>query len=190
MPSDLAAWTLAALQSLPVYKEDVGHPDKPAQLEMISRAVTQAAREARGWSWGTQALIAAELSVIKAETNGSLRIHRNECRPLECDRGRAISLFQLHAVALSDQKLWPSLGFMTYESTLLSAKEASRALVRSRALCAKLPGDPIAMMFTAYAGRGCQLDKWQGWRGRTDTFNRLMRIPMPKVVVESQKQQD
>jgi len=179
--------------------EDKDSPDKPAQVEMIARAVTESAREQRGWSLTKQRLVAAQLSIIENETHGSLRIHRNECLPKECDASfvkgvrtfKAISLFQLHAGGLSDPAIWPTLGFMTFESTKLSAKEASRIFVRSFLYCQarKAPGDPIATAFSAYAGRGCALDKWMGWKARVATYSRLLRIPVPRTqVAESQKQ--
>ena len=191
MSTTLEAWALAAAQSLTVYHEDVGSPEKPAQLEMIASAVTQAARETKGWPLGKKALIAAEFGMIENETFASLRIHRNECNlKKECDayrfrgqlQARAISIFQLHASALSDPSLWPQLGFMTFDSTLLSAKEASRALVRGYRYCAaqKAQGNPIALMYTATAGRGCDLSKWQGWKPRLATYERLLRVVVPK----------
>jgi len=192
MVSPLEAWALAALQTLPVYKEDVGSPEKPAQLVMIAKAITQAALEQKGWQGSRQQLVAAEIGMLDNETHASLRIHRNECGRHECDprlvKGvlvhMAISEFQLHANALSDPNLFPQLGGMTFEATLLSAKEASRVLVRSRGWCAGIPGDPIALMYTAVAGHACQLDKWQGWRARAATYQRVLRVPMPA----SQKQ--
>lgn len=192
----LEAWALAALQSLPVYFEDVGDPEKPAQLEMIAKAITQAAKESKGWQGSKQQLIAAEITILNSESNASLRIHRNECKPRECDprvvKGvrsfRAISIFQLHAQPLSSPEVFPLLGFMTFDSTLLAAKEAARVLIRSRGWCSGSSGDPVSMMFTAYAGRGCQLDRWQGWRSRVATYQRVLRIPMPRD--NSQKQAD
>jgi hypothetical protein len=180
-----------------VYKDDVGSPDKPAQLAMIAKAITQAAREQKGWQGSLQQLIAAEIAVEDNESHASLRVHRNECRDHECDphvvKGfivhNAISIFQLHAKPLSDPALFPKLGFMTFESTLLAAKEASRVLVRSRGWCSGAPGDPIALMFSAYAGQGCQLDRWLGWKARVATYNRVLRVPVPRqATADSQKQ--
>lgn len=184
----LEAWALAALQSLPVYYEDVGNPEKPAQLAMIAKAITQAAKEAKGWRGSRQQLIAAEIAIEDSESNGSLRIHRNECnlKKRECDNGRAISIFQLHVQPLTSPEVWPLLGFMTFDSTLLAAKEASRVLIRARGWCTAAPGDPVAMMFTAYAGKGCQLDRWPGWHKRVATYERVLRVPMPRS--DSQKQ--
>lgn len=178
--------------------EDKDSPEKPAQVEMIARAVTEAAREQRGWPLPKQFLMAAELAIVENETHGSLRIHRNECAPRECDASfakgirtfRAISLFQLHAGGLSDPTIWPTLGFMTFGSTKLSAKEASRIFVRSYLYCQarKAPGDPIATAFSAYAGRGCALDQWTGWKARVATYTRLLRIPVPRdQVAKTQK---
>ena len=191
MTSPLEAWALAALQSLTVYHEDVGNPDKPAQLQTIAQSITEAAREQKGWPLSRQRLAAAEIAIEDNETHASLRIHRNECNlKKECDayrfrgqlQARAISIFQLHASALSDPSLWPQLGFMTFDSTLLSAKEASRALVRGYRYCAaqKAQGNPIALMYTATAGRGCDLSKWQGWKPRLATYERLLRVVVPK----------
>ena len=190
----LEAWALAALQSLVVYHEDVGNPDKPAQLAMIAKAVTEAAREQRGWPLSRQQLVAAEIAIEDNEAHASLRIHRNECnlKKRECDGGRAISIFQLHANALSAPQVWPTLGFMTFESTKLSAKEASRIFVRSYLYCVSTgsSADRIAMAFSAYAGRACQLGKWQGWKARVATYERVLRVPVPKTAVAdgSQKQ--
>lgn len=192
--SQLEAWALAALQSLTPYHEDVGNPEKPAQLAMIAQAVTEAAREQKGWPLSRQRLVAAEIAIGENETHWSLRIHRNECnlKKGECDGGRAISEFQLHANALTAPQVWPTLGFMTFESTKMSAKEASRIFVRSYLYCVstKTPGDLIAQAFTAYAGRGCQLDKWPGWKARVATYERVLRLPVPKAAVaaSSQKQ--
>ncbi len=178
--------------------EDRESPEKPAQVEMIARSVTEAAREQRGWPLSKQRLVAAQLAIIENETHGSLRIHRNECLPKECDATRvkgviefrAISLFQLHAGGLSSPAIWPTLGFMTFESTKLSAKEASRIFVRSYLYCQaqKASGDPVVLGFVAYAGRGCAMDKWSGWRARMATYERMLRIPVPRTqVAESQK---
>lgn len=184
MSTPLEAWALTALQSLTVYHEDVGSSEKPAQLQMVAQAMTEAAREQSGWPLSRQRLVAAEIGIAENETHLSLRIHRNECNleEKECDGGRAISIFQMHANALSSPAVWPTLGFMTFESTKLSAKEAARAFTRAYRYCEAtgLPGDRIAMAYTAYAGRGCQLDKWQGWKPRVATFNRVLRIPVPK----------
>ena len=186
MTTPLEAWALAALQSLPVFHEDVGSPEKPAQLQLYAAAITQAAREQKGAPLSRRDLIAAGITIMYHESRGSLRIHRNECNlaKKECDAGNAISGFQMHAVALSSPDVWPKLGFMTFESTGLAAKESARIFVRMYRYCAStgLPGDKIAMAFVGYAGRGCKLDgKWQGWQARVQTFQRLQRVPMPKA---------
>lgn len=192
MATPLEAWALAALQSLPVFHEDVGSPEKGPQLEMVATAVTEAAAEQKSWPLPKQFLMAAEIAIFQNESNGSLRIHRNECdlKRRECDAGRAISSFQLHAVALSSPDIWPRLGFMTFESTKLSAKEASRVFVRAYHYCSSLglPGDKVAMAFVGYAGRGCKLDgSWQGWHQRMEIYQRVLRIAVPKAS-EAQKQ--
>lgn len=193
MTLPLDAWAIAATEALIHSAEDKGAPEKPAQIQMIAASVTQAAREQRGFPFSKQRLVAAQLAIIENETHGSLRIHRNECnlKKRECDAGRAISPFQLHAVALSSPEIWPSLGFMTFESTLLAAKEATRIFVRSYGYCRaqKASGDPIALAFTAYAGRGCQLEKWQGWRPRMATYERLLRVPVPKQKTDDGQKQ-
>jgi hypothetical protein len=189
MSSPLEAWALAALQSLQVFHEDVGSPEKPAQLQMLSQAVVEAAREQKGWPLSKKQLVASEIAILYSESRGSLRIHRNECnlKKRECDAGRAISSFQLHAVALSSPDVWPKLGFMTFESTKLAAKEATRAFTRMYLYCAATgaPGDRVAMAFVGYAGRGCQLDRWPGYRERMSTYERVLRVPVPTA--ESQK---
>lgn len=188
MSTTLEAWALAALQILPVFHEDVGSPEKETQLAMVAQAITEAVAEQPKRPISKQQLMAADIAIAYHESALSLRIHRNECnlKKGECDEGRAISSFQLQASALSTPSVWPTLGFYEFASTKLSAKEATRAFVRSYWYCrsAGVEGDPIALAFTAYAGRGCQLDKWQGWKVRLQTFNRVLLVPLPR----SQKQ--
>lgn len=188
MTTPLEAWALAALQTLPVFHEDVGAIEKAPQLAMMAQAITEAVAEQPKRPLSKQQLMAADMTIAWHESTLSLRIHRNECdlKKHECDNGRAISSFQLHANALTSTEVWPTLGYFEFASTKLAAKEATRAFVKSYWYCkaAGVEGDPIALAFTAYAGRGCQLDKWQGWRVRLKTFNHLLSVPMPA----SQKQ--
>lgn len=184
MTTTLEAWALAALQTLPVFHEDVGSAEKAPQLAMVAQSIVEAVREHPKPPIARRQLVAADIAIAWHESTLSLRIHRNECnlRKGECDAGRAISSFQLQASALTSPDVWPQLGHFEFASTKLAAKEATRAFVRAYWYChtAGVAGDPIALAFTAYAGRGCQLDKWQGWKARLQTFNRILRVPMPQ----------
>lgn len=186
MSTPLEAWALAALQSLPVFHEDVGSPDKPAQLALYATTMTEAAREQQGAPLSRRERLAVGITIMYHESRGSLRIHRNECnlQKRECDNGLAASSWQLHAVALSSPDVWPRLGFMTFESTKLAAKESARVFARMYRYCEStgLPADRVAMAFVGYAGRGCKLDgKWQGWQARMATYHRVLRVPVPKA---------
>lgn len=148
---------LSVLSSLPVFHEDVGSSDKSSQLEEVASAVYQTSIRVR-WGGDRRELAALLLTIAWHETRLSLRIHAGDCKPLECDRGRSLSLFQLQARSLSNPVFWPALRVRTPESTLFSALEAGRALSRSRNLCRSLyrSGDDwVPYTLGAYAGRGC-----------------------------------
>lgn len=158
------AAVLVALGLLPLAAEDRRpelEPQKSAQYQALAQAMTEAARDRRelafliAWGWH--------------ETAYSLRIHRNECRRWECDRGRARGPWQLHRNGL-DAQSWDKLAGVenAREQALEAALRARRAL-RS---CPTVEG-----AFRHLVGRGCS-SPLPGVDKRVATFRRVIaRLP-------------
>jgi hypothetical protein len=79
-------WCRAAVASLPVFHEDVDAPGKQAELDAIAEAV---ALRSLGAPLPPQTWAALILTVWKHESNLSSRIIAGNCKPKECDAGRA-----------------------------------------------------------------------------------------------------
>ncbi len=87
------------------------------------------------------------------ETRLALHVHEGNCRKEigECDSGRAVSLWQLHAGYHLPVERWRELSGTDLESTRDAALEAARARGRSRKFCGTTEG-AVANYAT---GRGC-----------------------------------
>lgn len=133
---------LVALGMLPLFAEDRSAElelAKSAQYQALAQAMAETARDRRelaflvAWGWH--------------ETKFSLRIHRNECRRWECDRGRARSPWQLHRNGL-DQGSWERL--VGIDNVRHQAAEAALRARRALAWCGTVEG-----AFRSMSGRGC-----------------------------------
>lgn len=168
-----AAWVRAAMESLPTFVEDRGDPDKAAQLDAIAAAIADASRDAprapREWA-------ALLLTIGYHESTFSLRIHRGQCKPHECDRGRARSAWQLHK-NLFTAPIWDQLHGI--EHTTVQVQAASDALKRAYFTCSRSGVPWLQATLNAYAGRRCSAE-WPGLDQRVSTFNRLSRVSVPK----------
>jgi hypothetical protein len=171
--SNHAAWVRAAMDSLPCFHEDRGDPAKDAQLDAIAAAVAEVSRDAprppREWA-------ALLLTIGYHESTFSLRIHRGECKPYECDRGRARSAWQLHK-NLYTAPVWDQLHGI--ENTAVQVRAASDALKRAYFTCAKSGVPWLQGTLNGYAGRRCGAE-WPGLDQRIATFNRLSRSSGPR----------
>ena len=167
------AWVRAAMESLPTYVEDRGNPDKTAQLDAIAAAIAEASKDAprppREWA-------ALLLTIGHHESGFSLRIQRGECKPFECDHGRARSAWQLHK-NLYTAPVWDQLHGI--ENTTIQVKTASEALKRAYFTCSG-SGEPwLVATLNGYAGRRCGGD-WPGLHLRMATFKRLLSTTAPR----------
>jgi hypothetical protein len=156
----LTTYILAAIASLPTFHEDVGPglvARKQAQAQVIAQAISDVAESAEGWRGTKRELATLLLTVAWHETHFSLRIHEGNCKPYECDHGRARSLWQLHVHASLPKETWLSLAGVDIESTRRAAREAAKALTRSRNMCSgRAQGlELVGQTLSAYAGRGC-----------------------------------
>ena len=155
-------WVLAAVLSLPTYHEDRAEPHKSAQLAMIASAVADEARDKEE---------AALVLTIGAHESGlSYRIHTGRCRPLECDRGRAIGLFQTHRNGRTE-KQWLDLGGLA--GTKAAVHAALFDLRRARGLCRGEPNMPLATLRAYGSGHGCR-EPLRDEASRMATFRRLL----------------
>jgi hypothetical protein len=171
--SNHAAWVRAAMDALPCFHEDRGDPDKSAQLDVIAAAVAEVSREAprppREWA-------ALLLTIGYHESTFSLRIHRGECKPHECDRGKARSAWQLHK-NLYTAPIWDQLHGI--EHTAVQVRAASDALKRAYFTCNRSGAPWLQATLNGYAGRRCS-SEWPGLDQRAATFNRLTRFSIPR----------
>lgn len=171
--SNHAAWVRAAMESLPCFHEDRGNADKSAQLDAIAAAIAEVSRDAprapREWA-------ALLLTIGYHESTFSLRIHRGECRPHECDNGRARSAWQLHK-NLFTAPIWDQLHGI--ENTSIQVQAASDALKRAYFTCSRSGVPWLQGTLNAYAGRRCGA-AWPGLDQRVATFGRISRASLPK----------
>ena len=171
--SNHAAWVRAAMDALPCFHEDRGDAGKSQQLDAIAAAVAEVSRDAprppREWA-------ALLLTIGYHESTFSLRIHRGECKPHECDRGRARSAWQLHK-NLFTAPIWDQLHGI--EHTAVQVRAASDALKRAYFTCHRSGVPWLQATLNGYAGRRCSAE-WPGLDLRAATFNRLLRVGTPR----------
>ena len=146
--------TLAAVLKLPVYKDDLKDERKPAQLAAVALEVSHlkppSGVNAKEW----RALV---LAVGEAESGYSLRIMAGECRPFECDHGRARSPWQMHENDHT-RPFWQDLqGFVGLH---VQVDQADKMLKRAYFQCPRTPS-----VVNAYAGKGCGGNTIAPWRG-------------------------
>lgn len=159
---------LSALLSLPTFVEDRDAPDKRAQLVAVADAVASVATDQkittpRNWA----ALI---LAIGQAESGFSLRIHAGQCKPFECDRGRARGLFQVHRYAEA-VPLWEQMHGV--ENTAAQVQVAHARLKRGYYQCRGAADWTIATI-NGFAGKRCAL-VWPGLEARVALWRRAVR---------------
>ena len=171
--SNHAAWVRAAMESLPCFIEDRGDPEKDAQLDAIAAAIAEVSKDAprapREWA-------ALLLTIGYHESTFSLRIQRGQCKPHECDHGRARSAWQLHK-NLFTAPVWDQLHGI--ENTAVQVRAASDALRRAYFTCSRSGVPWLQATLNGYAGRRCSAE-WPGLDQRVSTFNRLQRVSTPR----------
>ena len=178
--SNHAAWVRAAMDALPCFHEDRGDPGKSKQLDIIAAAVAEVSRDAprppREWA-------ALLLTIGYHESTFSLRIHRGECKPHECDRGRARSAWQLHK-NLFTAPIWEQLHGI--EHTAVQVRAASDALKRAYFTCNRSGVPWLQATLNGYAGRRCSAE-WPGLDQRAATFNRMLRVGTPRKATQTKQ---
>jgi len=173
-----AAWVRAAMDALPCYVEDRDEPEKSAQLDAIAAAIADVSKDAprapREWA-------ALLLTIGYHESTFSLRIQRGQCKPYECDHGRARSAWQLHK-NLFTAPIWDQLHGV--ENTKVQVRAASDALKRAYFTCSRSGVPWLQATLNGYAGRRCS-GEWPGLGQRVATFNRLLRVSASRKAGET-----
>lgn len=167
-----SAWILTVLLSFPVHREDVADPAaKKVQLQEVAAAIRDASRGSR---WRAAML----LTMGRFESDWSLRIMRGGCREghPECDRGLAVSNYQLQVRACSSPAAWVE----SRANVFTASREAARAIDRARGMCRSIEregGDIVRATFSALAGRGCR-GSFRGLDARVQTAKRIWRAAL------------
>lgn len=165
----LDEWCQQAIRKLPTYYEDVPPggvagrtTEKEAQLTAIAQEVARVSRRApyapRKWA-------AVLLTIAWHESTLSLRIHAGQCKPWECDAGKARGIFQLHRSAANAPQ-WDRMHGREFTAEQVTA--ADQLLRRLTRTC----GDGVEGTFEAYMGKRCGSGDPKV-RARMETFGRL-----------------
>lgn len=163
---------LATLLMFPAFwgDRDETPGDRQARVELVARAIDEAVRTTP-WP-GSKREQAAVLAVKAVRESGGLarHIHASKCRLEigECDRGRAVSLWQLHVSKQLPPEQWERLKGDDLEATTRAAKAAARALLSARRACGDLRG-AISLYAT---GSTCD---WSGADARVQDVNRALK---------------
>lgn len=154
-------FVVAFLALLPVHKEDTASERLEHHQAAIAAAVqvqsTRSPVSPRQWA-------ALLITIGHHESAFSIRISDGNCKPHECDRGRARGMWQLHRNTFNYDQ-WEKQG----GDVALQAELASNQLKRAYWTC---PNDFPRGAINAYAGKRCTAD-WPGLRVRLATYARL-----------------
>ena len=137
--------------------------DEPVEPSELAAAITAVPKINREWA-------ALLLTIAHHESALSARIAANDCKPKECDGGRAFGLYQAHKNKLNAD-IWGS------NDIRIQTLEAARALRSAFYQCngrQQLRPDWVARTINGYAGRRCDA-AWPGLEKRLVTFNRVVR---------------
>ena len=166
------AWCRAAVLSLPRFNEDPDTEEKRAELDRIAVAVATesigAPRPPREWA----SLI---LTVWNHESHLASRIIANNCKPKECDGGRARGGGQVHKNSLNAADWDASPGNIE-----IQVRMTSNALKGAFLNCSRAGVSWDMGTFSSYAGKGCAYH-WPGLEARLATFDRLNRVSIVKA---------
>ncbi len=170
------AWCRAAVASLPRFNEDADTEAKRAELDRIAAAVAVVSISAplppREWA-------SAVLTVWKHESGLSSRIIAGNCKPHECDSGKARGGGQVHRNSLNAADWDAALGNIE-----LQVKLTDDALRRGYNTCARSGVDSFTGTINGYAGRRCG-DMWPGLEQRMATWSKLVRVDALKGATSS-----
>lgn len=167
----LADLILAGLLSLPTYGEDRAPglvEAKRAQYAALAAGIATAAKAQsvttpRDWA-------ALVIAIGHAESGFSLRIQAGQCKPHECDRGRARGPWQLHRYAEATT-WWEQMHGV--EHAARQAQVASARLARGFYTC-RGSADWLTATINGFAGRKCS-SVWPGLEARVVLYRTALK---------------
>lgn len=167
---------LKVLLSFPVASETPAEPpaDRPGRIEIIAASIASA-------SEGDIVRAARSVTTVVHESRLSWLVHMGRCHQTlsRCDRGRAISPWQLHRNHLS-RAAWRAMGNAALYATTAAAIEADRRLTRAAQLCRARGYSHVAAAFSLYTtGHRCD----RTMTARVRTFTAVLRA-LRRVVAE------
>lgn len=138
--------------------------DEPVDAAELADAIVSVPKVTPEWA-------ALLLTIAGHESALSARIAANQCRPHECDHGRAFGLYQQHKNKLNAD-VWGSTDIRV--QTLEAARALRSAFYTCNGGSRQLAADWVARTINAYAGHRCDA-VWPGLQKRLATFERLRR---------------
>jgi hypothetical protein len=102
---------------------------------------------------------AVYVTIGRFESNFLERVQAGNCKPWECDRGRARSWFQLHAQRMVPRAEWLTLTGLEPEAIARATNAAARIVDRGFRACGTMGG-----VLSYYARGACR--GWTGVEGR------------------------
>ena len=161
-----------ALQRLPTYYEDRAVPElKAVQLQDMATAI-EAATNPPPPGVQLKDFQALVIAIAWHESTLSLRIHRGECKPHECDGGRARGPWQQHRHGMTDAD-WDAMHGL--EHVQHQAVVAAKQLRRSYLTCKGSGVTWLQGAINNYAGRNCTATGWAGLEERQQTWAKVRR---------------
>lgn len=140
----------------PAYGDNENWVERGVRLWVVAGAIDDASVEC-DYPGSVSELRAALVATGYYESRFSRRIHEGDCLPHECDRGKAVGLWQTWSLWFDVEQ---SRGVGTdADATFISARAAAQALADGRRNCASLRG---ALSWYA-TGNSC---RWSGARKR------------------------
>ncbi len=137
--------------------------DPPVDAAELANAITSVPRVTREWA-------ALLLTIAHHESALSARIAAGDCRPHECDRGKAFGLYQQHKNTFN-ASVWGSTDIRV--QTLEAARALRSAFYSCGVTPAKLPrADWASRTLNCYAGRSPDA-VWPGLDARLVTFKQV-----------------
>lgn len=141
---------LAILLSLPPFSGDVESPVERASRMHHTTASIMYAEAAVDWPGDRRELIGLLISIGWFESRFALHVHQGDCRPNECDRGKAVGPWQ---VWMKGPRRQAATG-TDLSATRAAALEAARVLTRARRAC----GSGLGSVSLYATGATCHWD--------------------------------
>jgi hypothetical protein len=161
-----------ALERLPTYYEDRATPElKAVQLQDMATAI-EIATDPPPPGVKLKDFQALVIAIAWHESTLSLRIHRGECKPHECDGGRARGPWQQHRHGMTDAD-WDAMHGL--ENVQHQAVVAAQQLRRSYLTCKGSGATWLQGAINNYAGRNCTATGWAGLEERQATWAKVRK---------------